>query len=234
MLDLKSGQIIKAEALLRWHRPNGEIVSPDVFIPIAEQTGLIVPLGNWVISRAGQILKILHQYDAKLKLSINLSPKQIQDRHLLEYIQAMLEKTGVSAETLELELTEGVLVDNYTKVQIVLEQVRQLGMSVAIDDFGTGYSSLSYLQKLPIDHVKIDRTFVQDLDTNENDKAIILAVIAMAHSLQLGVIAEGVETEEQRAFLHQHACDSAQGYLFSKPIPLDQFCQLLLTVPGSD
>ena len=234
MLDLDSGQIIKAEALLRWHRPGGEIVSPDVFIPIAEQTGLIVPLGNWVISRAGQILKILQNYDAKFKLSINLSPRQIQDRHILEYLQSMLEKTGINAETLELELTEGVLVDNYTKVQIILEEVRKMGMSISIDDFGTGYSSLAYLQKLPIDHVKIDRTFVQDLDTNENDKAIILAVIAMAHSLKLGVIAEGVETQQQRDFLHQHECDSAQGYLFSKPVPLDDFCQLLLSMPNRD
>ena len=229
MLDLDTGRIIKAEALLRWHLPDGSLASPDDFIPIAEQSGLIVPMGKWVLSRACQMLNILQQYNPDLKLSVNLSPRQVGDRHLLEFIRTLIERTGVAPNTLELELTEGVLVDNYAKVQYLLDEVRKLGITVSIDDFGTGYSSLSYLQKLPIDHLKIDRSFVQDLDSNDGDQAIVLAVIAMAHSLKLGVIAEGVETEQQKRFLRENQCDSAQGYLFSRPVPLDDFCQQLLT-----
>ena len=229
MLDLNTGRIIKAEALLRWNLPDGTIASPDDFIPVAEQSGLIVPLGKWVISRACQMLNTLQQYSPELKLSINLSPRQVSDRYLLEFIRSVIQRSGVSANTLELELTEGVLVDNYAKVQYLLTEVRKLGITVSIDDFGTGYSSLSYLQKLPIDHLKIDRSFVQDLDSNDGDKAIVLAVIAMAHSLKIGVIAEGVENEKQKRFLKDNHCDSAQGYLFSRPVPLDDFCQQLLS-----
>lgn len=227
MLNLGTGTIIKAEALLRWHLPNGDIACPDDFIPVAEQSGLIVPIGKWVISRACEMLKILQQRNSTLKLSVNLSPRQVSDRYLFDFIQSAVEISEIDPRLLELELTEGVLVDNYDKVQYLLDEVRNMGISVSIDDFGTGYSSLTYLKKLPIDHLKIDRSFVQDLDTDENDKAIVLAVIAMAHSLKLGVIAEGVETEQQKEFLKINHCDTAQGYLFSKPIPFDLFCEQL-------
>jgi diguanylate cyclase (GGDEF)-like protein len=229
MLDLNTGQIIKAEALIRWHHPNGSIISPDEFIPLAEQTGLIIPIGKWVLSKACSILNQLTELGHDIKLSINLSPRQIGDRQLFDFIQNTIQKEKINPAQLELELTEGVLIDNYDKVHYLLEGVRKLGMSVSIDDFGTGYSSLSYLQKLPIDHLKIDRSFIKELTENcqENHQAIILAVIAMAHSLKLQVIAEGVETELQKDFLKSNRCNIAQGFLFSKPVPFESFCQLL-------
>ncbi|MEH6712129.1 MAG: bifunctional diguanylate cyclase/phosphodiesterase [Paraglaciecola polaris] len=229
MLDLTNGTIRKAEALLRWNRLDGEKIGPDEFIPIAEQTGLIVPIGKWVISKACEMISTLNHRGHNCKLSVNLSPRQISDRHLLDFIRTSIENNHIQPDQLELELTEGVLVDNYDKVQFLLTEVRKLGISVSIDDFGTGYSSLSYLKKLPIDHIKIDRSFIQDLVNDENDKAIILAIIAMAHSLKLNVIAEGVETELQRNFLQLNHCNLAQGYLFSRPLPFAQFCDYLTT-----
>lgn len=227
ILDLTTGQIHKAEALIRWRRHEGQLISPDEFIPIAEQTGLIVPIGQWVIQKATQLLAQLHAQHQHISLSVNLSPSQISDRHLLEFIHQSVEKNSVDAAFLELELTEGVLVNDFDKVQHFLEEVRKLGVSIAIDDFGTGYSSLSYLQKLPIDHLKIDRSFVKDLNHSESDQAIVMAVIAMAKSLQLGVIAEGVENQEQQQFLCDHECQTAQGYLYSRPVPFHEFCRLL-------
>ncbi|GAC19076.1 putative bifunctional diguanylate cyclase/phosphodiesterase [Paraglaciecola arctica] len=229
MLDLASGKIIKAEALIRWHHPNGYLVPPDEFIPLAEQTGLIIPIGKWVVTEACAILKRLAEKGEEIKLSINLSPRQVNDRQLFEFIKESVTKAQVNPHHLELELTEGVLIDNYDKVYYLLDEVRKLGMSVSIDDFGTGYSSLSYLQKLPIDRLKIDRSFINEINENsqDSDGAIILAVIAMAHSLKLEVIAEGVETVLQRDFLKLNNCNIAQGYLFSRPVPYDEFCDLL-------
>lgn len=229
ILDLSNGQIIKAEALIRWHHPDGHMVSPDEFIPLSEQTGLIIPIGKWVIKEACAILKRLTFQGEPIKLSINLSPRQVGDRQLFEFISDTLIESQVNPQQLEIELTEGVLIDNYDKVHFLLDEVRKLGISISIDDFGTGYSSLAYLQKLPIDQLKIDRSFVNEINENsqDSDGAIILAVIAMAHNLKLEVIAEGVETELQRDFLKQHNCNIAQGYLFSRPLPYDQFCELL-------
>jgi diguanylate cyclase (GGDEF)-like protein len=229
MVDLSSGKIIKAEALIRWHHPNGHLVSPDDFIPIAEQTGLIIPIGKWVIKEACAILKQLATKGVEISLSVNLSPRQVSDRQLFEFIKDSVTKAKVNPQKLELELTEGVLLDNYDKAQFLLAEVRELGMSTSIDDFGTGYSSLAYLQKLPIDRLKIDRSFINEINENnqENDSAIILAVIAMAHNLKLEVIAEGVETELQKDFLKQNNCDIVQGFLFSRPVPFKEFCKLL-------
>lgn len=229
ILDLQSGLIVKAEALIRWNRPGFGMVRPDEFIPIAEQSGLIISIGKWVFAKACELLGELQTRGIDIRLSVNVSPRQVSDRQLLSFIQNTVQKTNVKPERLELELTEGVLVDNYDKVQHLLDEVRKLGITVSIDDFGTGYSSLSYLQRLPIDHLKIDRSFVKDLGDNENDNAIVLAVIAMAKSLKLGVIAEGVETELQRDFLQLNNCNSAQGYLFSRPVPFADFCKLLET-----
>ena len=227
MYDLRSGLILKAEALLRWNRPDVGLVSPDDFIPLAEQTGLIVPIGKWVIKQTCEKLAALQNLNLAIGLSINLSPRQVNDRHLLEFITQCVAEFNISPRQLELELTEGVLIDNFTKVQYLLSEVRKLGLTVSIDDFGTGYSSLAYLQKLPIDHLKIDRSFVRDLCENDNDKALVKAVIAMAHSLHLEVIAEGVETLLQKEFLQQHDCHTAQGFLFSRPLPFDQLSALL-------
>lgn len=229
ILDLNSSKIVKAEALIRWHHPNGELISPDEFIPLAEQTGLIIPIGKWVIKEACTILQRLSAKGEKIQLSINLSPRQIGDRQLFDYIKNRVADAQVDPQRLELELTEGVLIDNYDKVNYLLDEVRKLGMTVSIDDFGTGYSSLAYLQKLPIDRLKIDRSFIKELteDSQDNNGAIILAVIAIARSLKLEVIAEGVETVLQRDFLQQNDCNIVQGFLFSQPLPFDDFCTLL-------
>jgi diguanylate cyclase (GGDEF)-like protein/PAS domain S-box-containing protein len=227
MTDLASGLITKAEALIRWNRPDYGVVMPDEFIQVAEQTGLIVPIGKMVIKRACELIKILEDKQRPIKIAVNLSPRQAHDRQLFEFIRKTVVQTDITPSLLELELTEGVLIDNYDKICTLLTSIRELGVSVAIDDFGTGYSSLAYLQRLPIDHLKIDRSFIQDLESNDNDKAIIMAIIAMAHQLKLGVIAEGVENEEQRNFLQLNHCNSAQGYLFSKPLPFNSFCKLI-------
>ena len=222
--DLQSGNVIKAEALIRWNKPNQGLILPDVFIPIAEQTGLIVAIGQWVIKESIKLLEILHKQNIPITLSVNLSPIQIRDQQLLGIITNRVTKSEIDvASFLELELTEGVLVDDFETVQVFLTAVRKLGITIAIDDFGTGYSSLSYLQKLPIDHLKIDRSFIQELSIGHNQNAIVLAILAMAKSLNLGVIAEGVENETQQEFLRQNSCQSAQGYLFSRPLSFKQF-----------
>lgn len=226
ILDMESERIVKAEALLRWRTPEGEEILPDVFIPIAEQTGLIVPLGNWVIKQVCQLLTFLREKRIDIKLAVNISPKQVSNRYLLDFIKSTALRAGVDAQRLELELTEGVLIDDYEKASSLLNSLRDMGVSIAIDDFGTGYSSLSNLKHLPIDHLKIDRSFIRELDMNEDDRAITLAIIAMAKQLKLSVIAEGVETGEQKAFLKEHECQAIQGYLFSKPIPADEFVRL--------
>jgi len=223
ILDLKTETLVKAEALLRWRPSSNEAITPDVFIPIAERTGLIVPLGKWVIEQVCQLLSDFRKKNINIKLSINLSPKQVSDRYLFDFIKTSATKAGIDAEKLELELTEGVLIDDYEKVARLLSELRKMGVSIAIDDFGTGYSSLSYLKHLPIDHLKIDRSFVFDLDTDDDDKAIVLAILAMAKQLKLSVIAEGVETEAQRNFLKQHNCTSAQGFFYSKALSVDDF-----------
>lgn len=229
IINLKTGEIIEAEALIRWRHSDGHLIGPDEFIPLAEQTGLIIPIGKWVISQACVLLGQLNQLGKKIKLSINVSPRQVSDRHLFEYIRSHLEKEKIDPKQFVLELTEGVLIDNYDKVYYLLDEVRKLGMSVSIDDFGTGYSSLAYLQKLPIDHLKIDRSFIKELTqiSHENGNALILAIIAMAHSLKLEVIAEGVETILQKDFLQANHCNIVQGFLFSHPLPFEAFCELL-------
>ena len=225
--DLASGEVVKAEALIRWNRPDIGLVFPDEFIPIAEKTGMIIAIGQWVINESIKLLDILHQQNKYITLSVNLSPVQIKDPHLLTIIKDGIKNSKINAAPfLELELTESVLIEDVEKIQFFLEEVRKLGITVAIDDFGTGYSSLCYLQKLPIDHLKIDRSFVQDLPDNKSNCAIVLAIIAMAKSLNLSVIAEGVENKLQEAFLKENTCQLAQGYHFCKPIPFDEFVAL--------
>lgn len=227
VLNLSSENITQAEALIRWYRPDLGMVSPAEFIPIAEQTGLIIKIGKWVIEESIRLLSELHRQGKYIKLSINLSPSQVNDRSLLDFIRCTLKESGLNAKYLELELTEGVLVDDFDKVSDFLQEIRKMGVSVAIDDFGTGYSSLSYLQKLPIDYLKIDQSFVFNLMEHESNQAIVKAIIAMATSLKLEVIAEGVEKEEQKAFLKAHGCHFLQGYLFSRPLTYDDFRKLL-------
>lgn len=227
IFDIKSNTFNKAEALIRWNHPKHGVVKPNDFIPIAEKSPLINAIGEWVISRTCQIAKEMDALGHPLIISMNLSAHQVVDRNLFNYIYKCVSKYNVNPKLLGVEVTEGVLVDDYSITKKLLDKLRGLGISVSVDDFGTGYSSLSYLKKLPLDFLKIDRSFVQDIVIDDNDKAIVKAVIAMAHNLNLSVITEGVETEEQLNFLVEHACDSIQGYLFSHPVKLNQFIKLL-------
>jgi len=227
IIDIKTNCINKAEALIRWNHPKRGLMSPNEFIPIAEKSDLIITIGEWVINRTCQIAKEISLLGFNIKLSMNLSPSQVTDSALFSYICSCIENTQVDPCLLELEVTEGVLLDDYSIADKLLSKVRTIGMSVSVDDFGTGYSSLSHLKKLPLDYLKIDRSFIKEIVTDDNDKAIVRAVIAMAHNLNLCVTAEGVETKEQLSFLVDNLCNSVQGYIFSRPIKLPSFIKLL-------
>ncbi len=227
-VDIASGGIVGMEALVRWQHPERGLVFPAEFIPVAEETGLIVPLGAWVLrtacaqNKAWQVAGI-----SPMRVAVNLSARQFQQRDLIEVVHEVLKETGLEARWLQLEITEGVAVQDVEFNITMLRELREMGVQIAIDDFGTGHSSLSYLSRLPIDVVKIDQSFVQDLTTDPNGAAIARSIIVMAHNLKLRVIAEGVETEEQLAFLKKRRCDEMQGYLFSKPAPAEAFEEML-------
>jgi len=227
IIDIKTNRINKAEALIRWNHPVKGIVNPDDFIPIAEKSGLIITIGEWVISQTCQMAKQISELGFELKISMNLSPAQVLDANLFKYLSTCIFDNQVNPRLLELEVTEGVLVDDYRVAEQLLSNIRALGLSISVDDFGTGYSSLSYLKKLPLDYLKIDRSFIKEIVTDDNDKAIVRAVIAMAHTLNLCVTAEGVETAEQLSFLVDNSCNSVQGYIFSRPLKFDNFIKLL-------
>ncbi|MDO6488004.1 EAL domain-containing protein [Colwellia sp. 6_MG-2023] len=227
IIDLELNKIVKAEALIRWNHPTKGMLFPDSFIAIAEKSGLIITIGKWVIDTACQMVDKINKMGHKVKISLNLSPAQVFDEKLFPHLHACIKNNKIDPCLLELEITEGVMIDDYAITEKLLNKVRAIGVSVSIDDFGTGYSSLAYLKKLPLDFLKIDRSFVRDIVSDDNDKAIVRAVIAMAHNLNLGVIAEGVETQEQLDFLEQNSCNSVQGYFFSKPIEFSSFIMLL-------
>ena len=213
-----------AEALLRWRHPRRGLVPPGDFIPVLEELGLVVDVGDWVISEACRQLKTWHQNKVRVpKVSVNISARQFSDGQLGERIATILKDTGLPPACLELELTESILMREVNEAMQILASLKNLGLSIAVDDFGTGYSSLNYLKQFPIDVLKIDRTFVDGLPSGEQDAQIARAIIAMAHSLNLAVIAEGVETHEQLDFLREHGCDEVQGYLFGRPMPANRF-----------
>ncbi len=213
-----------AEALLRWRHPRRGLVPPGDFIPVLEELGLVVDVGDWVISEACRQLKTWHQNKVRVpKVSVNISARQFSDGQLGTRIATILEDTGLPPACLELELTESILMREVNEALHILDSLKNLGLSIAVDDFGTGYSSLNYLKQFPIDVLKIDRTFVDGLPSGEQDAQIARAIIAMAHSLNLAVIAEGVETHEQLDFLREHGCDEVQGYLFGRPMPANRF-----------
>lgn len=213
-----------AEALLRWRHPRRGLVSPNEFIPVLEELGLVVEVGDWVLTEACRQLKEWHQANVRVpKVSVNISARQFGDGQLGTRIAAILTDSGLSPACLELELTESILMREVNEAMIILDGLKQLGLSIAIDDFGTGYSSLNYLKQFPIDVLKIDRSFVDGLPSGQQDAQIARAIIAMAHSLNLAVIAEGVETLEQLEFLREHGCDEVQGYLFGRPMPPARF-----------
>lgn len=219
-IDGRSGRVVGLEALLRWQHPNQGFVSPAVFVPVAEDTGQIIPLSLWVLDTACRQIRLLSEQGMKgPSVAVNISPVQFQRSNFVESVQAMLHKHGLGADMLELEITETVLLNNADKAIETLHRLKELGVRIAIDDFGTGFSSLNYLKRLPIDKVKIDRSFVQEIISDRHDAAITQGIISMAHHLRLKVIAEGVETEPQFAFLKKSHCDEFQGYYFAKPMP---------------
>jgi len=227
-LDLHTGKINGVEALVRWQHPDLGMVPPIQFIPLAEETGLIVPLGKWVLHTAcAQSVAWLREGLPPLHMAVNLSARQFADEDLVEDIAAALESTGLQPELLELELTESMVIQNTERAGRVLAEIKKMGVRLAIDDFGVGYSSLTHLKRFPIDTLKVDRSFIRDLPQNAEDKALTEAIIAMGKSLNLTVVAEGVETQEQQTFLRDRACDEMQGFFFSKPIPSGEFAELL-------
>jgi diguanylate cyclase (GGDEF)-like protein len=228
LVNLKTGRIVGAEALVRWQHPERGLVSPDKFIPVAEETGLIMPIGEWVLHTACKQTKLWQTAGfSSLRVAINLSSRQFSQIDLRKQLVQILMETGLDPKYIELELTESMLVQN-TEVAIRrLNALKALGVEIAIDDFGTGYSSLSYLQQFPFDILKIDRCFIRNITENANNTAITKAIIAMAKSLNLKLIAEGVETEAELSFVYQQQCDGMQGFLFSRPVPAQEFEQLL-------
>jgi EAL domain-containing protein (putative c-di-GMP-specific phosphodiesterase class I) len=208
---------------VRWQHPELGLVSPSEFIPIAENSGLIMPIGEWVLRTAcSQVRKWQEEGLAAVSVAVNVSAVQFRQEGFPQTIRRVLNETGLAPQYLELELTESLLLSNADVMFSVLQQLMAMGLSLAIDDFGTGYSSLSYLKRFPVSKLKIDRSFIQDVAVDVDDAAITSAIISMAKSLNLKVIAEGVENEAQMSFLRDHRCDEIQGYYFSKPLAADE------------
>lgn len=227
-LTLANDALDAAEALVRWRHPERGLVAPAHFIPLAEETGLIIPLGEFVLREACRQARQWQQQGlAEIRISVNLSVKQLRQGNFVSLVRQVLEETGLPATMLELELTESQLLDDIDNAISISEQLRALGVRLAIDDFGTGFSSLSYLKRFPVDYVKIDRSFISELEHSSQDAAITRAIIAMVHSLERKVVAEGVETQAQMDFLKANQCDEIQGYLLSPPVPAEQFAELL-------
>ncbi len=227
-VDLGTGRIVGMEALLRWQVSDLGMMPPSEFIPVAEESGLIVPLGEWVLKTAcaqnkqWQNAKLPH-----LSVSVNLSGRQFHHQNLVEKIGAILQETRLEPQWLDLEITETYAMQDADFTLAILKELKRMGVHISIDDFGTGYSSLSHLKHFPIDTLKIDRSFVKDLASDPKEEAIVSAIIVLAHSLGMDVVAEGVETVEELAIVKKHHCDKMQGFLFSRPIPVPDFETLL-------
>jgi predicted signal transduction protein with EAL and GGDEF domain len=216
--DCTTQEVLGYEALVRWNHPQRGPIPPTEFIPLAEECGLIIPLGDWVLRTA---CREAMTWPANIRVAVNLSPVQFKHGDLPARILAILRETGLPPERLELEITESVMIDDTALALTTLNKLKDAGIRISLDDFGTGYSSLSYLQKFSFDKIKIDRSFVWEMPGNENSRSIVRAIIALAHSLQITVIAEGVETEEQLNILRVEACNQIQGYLLGRPEPAD-------------
>lgn len=228
-ISMNTGKIVGAEALVRWQHHEKGLIPPTEFIPIAEKTGFIIPLGDWILQTAcKQVLAWKNDGFSGLRMAVNLSPGQFHQPDLSSRVAQILEKIGLEPSSLELELTESLMVEDVKSAIATLTQLKNLGISISIDDFGTGYSSLSYLTQYPFDALKIDRSFIRNIRDGSRNAAIVKAIIEMAHSLCLEVIAEGVETETEKDFLCRSECDVMQGYLFSSPLSAADFEQLLI------
>jgi diguanylate cyclase (GGDEF)-like protein len=227
-IDMRSGRITGMEALVRWQHPERGLLAPAVFVPLAEESGLILPLGEWILgaacrqTRAWQLAGL-----PELRVAVNLSVRQFAQDDLVGVVERVLQETGLAAADLELEITESMLMEDADHSIWNLFQLKQLGVTLSIDDFGTGYSSLSYLRHFPVGYLKIDRSFVRDATNNANDAAIVGAIISMAHQLGLKVVAEGVESEAHCTLLREYGCDQMQGYLISAPLPAEPFEQFV-------
>jgi EAL domain-containing protein (putative c-di-GMP-specific phosphodiesterase class I) len=218
-IDLKTGRISGFEALIRWNSPLKGMISPMEFIPIAEETGLIIPIGEWVLHTACKQTKLWQDEGYyPFNIAINLSAKQFRQANLVEIINNIIVETGINPKDVELEITETMAMENINDTIKILDKLKNNGITIALDDFGTGYSSLNYLKKLPIDILKIDKDFIYDIADQQNQDEIVNIIISLAHSMNLKVVAEGVETVDKLNFLKQHNCDKVQGYYFSKPL----------------
>jgi len=227
-IDTRTGLMTGVEALLRWNHPETGAISPGKFIPIAEETGLIIPIGEWVLrSACRQARSWIDAGFTSLCVAVNISGCQFKQGNLANLVRQVLEETGLDPANLELELTESILMDNAESAVNMLKELKTLGVNLAIDDFGTGYSSLTYLKHFPIDRLKIDQMFIRNITTDANDASISKAIIAMAHSLRMDVIAEGVETKEQKEFLAAHDCFEMQGYYLCRPVSAEKICHML-------
>ena len=236
-LDLRTGQVIGAEALLRWFKADnskngGSFISPADFVPIAEQSGLIVPIGEMVIREAAQMAAELAAAGRDIRIAINVSGAQFYQSDLVSYVEQVLKTTGVRPQQIELEVTESVFMEDVTHAILTLQRLHALGCELAIDDFGTGYSSLSYLRQFPIDRLKIDQSFIRNALNNADDAAIARTIVGLGHSLNMKVIAEGVETREHEAFLVAEGCDEVQGYRYSRPVPKEKFNEFIASYNG--
>jgi EAL domain-containing protein (putative c-di-GMP-specific phosphodiesterase class I) len=232
-LHLESGRIIGLEALARWTHPEHGPISPTKFIPVAEETGLIQPLGDWVFWEACRHLRQFKDQGAEgIRMAVNLSAQQLRHEGLPSVVRGALACFDLKAEEIELEITESVAMQNPAATIAILEQLSDMGIVLAIDDFGTGYSSLAYLKHLPIHRLKLDRAFVKDIETDTDDAAICHATIVLGHKLGLDLVAEGVETEGQRDYLHNLGCDVLQGFLYSRPLSAEAVIGFLKSWPA--
>jgi EAL domain-containing protein (putative c-di-GMP-specific phosphodiesterase class I) len=227
-VDIKTGFISGLEALVRWQRSESELILPDKFISVAEDTGLIVPLGEWVLRTACRQIKIWHDIGFEsLSIAVNLSAKQFQDKHLVQIVQNILKEIGLAPEFLCLEITENTVMSDVETAVKMMSALKDIGVLLSIDDFGTGYSSLNYLKRFPLHEIKIDKSFIREIPRHHDDVAIAKTILSLAHSLNLKVLAEGVETQTQLEFMRAHRCNVIQGFLFSEAIQANEVTILL-------